>query len=149
MPLHTYITQINSRCQPFTEISHNIDSKTLKSVFTYASKRQTSDIRCPFCGKMNVYIHAKHSTEIKDFPYYPKHRQSLVFHYHRYKCRECRRNFSESIPEKIPHARITYRAAEWIKSLLSKNMSVSAVSEITGIHWETVKKIHLGIMMII
>ena len=146
MPLHTYITQINSRCQPFTEISHNIDSKTLKSVFTYASKRQTSDIRCPFCGKMNVYIHAKHSTEIKDFPYYPKHRQSLVFHYHRYKCRECRRNFSESIPEKIPHARITYRAAEWIKSLLFKNMSVSAVSEITGIQWETVKKIHLGIM---
>jgi transposase len=110
-----------SPCQPFTEISHNIDSKTLKSVFTYASKRQTSDIRCPFCGKMNVYIHAKHSTEIKDFPYYPKHRQSLVFHYHRYKCRECGRNFSESIPEKIPHARITYRAAEWIKSLLSKN----------------------------
>ena len=81
-----------------------------------------------------------------DFPLYPKQRQSLIFQYHGYKCRECGQYFTESIPEKIPHARISCRAAEWIKSLLSKNMSVSAVSEITGFHWETIKKIHLGII---
>ena len=146
MPLQTYITQINFRCQPFIAISHSFDPKTLKSVYTYASKRQTSDVKCPYCGKVNVYVHSKHSSEIKDFPLYPKHRQSLIFQYHGYKCRECGQYFTESIPEKIPHARISCRAAEWIKSLLSKNMSVSAVSEITGFHWETIKKIHLGIM---
>ena len=81
-----------------------------------------------------------------DFPLYPKQRQSLIFQYHGYKCREYGQYFTESIPEKIQHARISCRAAEWIKSLLSKNMSVSAVSEITGFNWETIKKIHLGIM---
>ena len=58
-----------------------------------------------------------------------KHRQSLIFQYHGYKCRECGQFFTESIPEKIPHARISCRAAEWIKSLLSKNMSVYAMKE--------------------
>ena len=77
---------------------------------------------------------------------YPKHRQSLIFQYHGYKCRECGQYFTESILEKIPHARKSCRAAEWIKSQSSKNMSVSAVSEITGFHWETIKKILLGIM---
>ena len=74
---------------------------------------------CPFCRKKKVYAHAGHSTEIKDFPAHPKHRPSLVFHYHGYKCRECGQYFTEDIPEKIPHAKI---------------------------HWKTVKKIHLGIM---
>ena len=146
MSLHAYNTQINSSCQQFTEISNSFDRKTLKSVCTYVSKRQASEVRCPFCGKMNVYVHNRYSTTIKDFPHYPKYKQSLVFHYHGYKCRECGHYFTESIPVKIPHARITWRAAEWIKSLLSKNMSISAVAEITGFHWETIKKIHLGIM---
>ncbi len=53
MPLQTYITQINSRCQPFIAISHSFDPKTLKSVYTYASKRHTSDVKCPYCGKVN------------------------------------------------------------------------------------------------
>ena len=103
-------------------------------------------MRCPFCGKMNVYVHARHSTEIKDFPFLPKHRQSLVFHYYGYKCRECGHHFMEPIPAKVPNARITIRATKWIKGLLSRNMPVSAVAEITGFHWETVKKIHLGII---
>ena len=146
MPLQTYDTQINSVCQPFTAVSNSFDPKTLKSVYSFESNSQTSDMRCPFCGKMNVYVHARHSTEIKDFPFLPKHRQSLVFHYHGYKCRECGHHFMEPIPAKVPNARITIRAAEWIKGLLSRNMPVSAVAEITGFHWETVKKIHLGIM---
>ena len=146
MPLQTYDTQINSVCQPFTAVSNSFDPKTLKSVYSFESNSQTSDMRCPFCGKMNVYVHARHSTEIKDFPFLPKHRQSLVFHYHGYKCRECGHHFMEPIPAKVPNARITIRAAEWIKGLLSRNMPVSAVAEITGFHWEAVKKIHLGIM---
>ena len=88
-------------CQPFIVISHSFDPKTLKSVYTYASKRQTSDVKCPYCGKVNVYVHSKHSSEIKDFPLYPKHRQSLIFQYHGYKCRECGQYFTESIPEKM------------------------------------------------
>lgn len=146
MPLHTYDTQIKTVCQTFTAVSHNFEHKTLKSVYFFESNRPTSEIKCPYCQKTNVYVHAKHSTEIKDFPFLPKHRQSLVFHYHGYKCKECGHHFTEHIPVKVPNARITIRAAEWIKGLLSKNMPVSAVAEITGFHWETVKKIHLGIM---
>ncbi|SFP50348.1 hypothetical protein SAMN02910344_01555, partial [Ruminobacter amylophilus] len=112
MPLQTYDTQINSVCQPFTLVSTSSDPKTLKSVYSFESNRQTSDVICPFCRKKNVYAHARHSTEIKDFPDHPKHRLSLVFHYHGYKCRECGQYFTEDIPEKIPHARITCRAAE-------------------------------------
>lgn len=78
MPIHTY-TQINSRCQPFTEISHSIDSKTLKSVFTYASKRQTSDIRCPFCAKMNVYIHENIPLKLRIFRIIPNTVKVLFF----------------------------------------------------------------------
>ena len=117
MPLQTYDTQINSVCQPFTLVSTSSDPKTLKSVYSFESNRQTSDVICPFCRKKNVYAHARHSTEIKDFPDHPKHRLSLVFHYHGYKCRECGQYFTEDIPEKIPHARITCRAAEWINGL--------------------------------
>ena len=85
MPLQTYDTQINSVCQPFTLVSTRSDPKTLKSVYSFESNRQTSDVTCPFCRKMNVYAHATHSTEIKDFPDHPKHRPSMVFHYHGYK----------------------------------------------------------------
>ena len=146
MPLQTCDTQIDSVCQPFTAVSNSFAPKTLKSVYSFESNSQTSDMRCPYCGKMNVYVHAWHATEIKDFPFLPKHRQSLVFHYHGYKCRECGHHFMEPIPAKVPNARITIRATKWIKGLLSRNMPVSAVAEITGFHWETVKKIHLGII---
>ena len=60
MPLQTYDTQINSVCQPFTAVSPSFDPKTLKSVYSFESNRQTSNMRCPFCGKMNVYVHARH-----------------------------------------------------------------------------------------
>ena len=60
MSLHAYNTQINSSCQQFTEISNSFDPKTLKSVCTYVSKRQASEVRCPFCSKMNVYIHDRY-----------------------------------------------------------------------------------------
>ena len=79
MPLQTYDTQINSVCQPFTAVSNSFDPKTLKSVYSFESNSQTSDMRCPFCGKMNVYVHARHSTEIKDFPFLPKHTGKVLF----------------------------------------------------------------------
>ena len=112
MPLQTCDTQIDSVCQPFTAVSNSFAPKTLKSVYSFESNSQTSDMRCPYCGKMNVYVHARHSTEIKDFPFLPKHRQSLVFYYHGYKCRECGHHFMEPIPAKVPNTRITIQAAE-------------------------------------
>ena len=63
MPLQTYDTQINSVCQPFTLVSTSSDPKTLKSVYSFESNRQTSDVICPFCRKKNVYAHARHSTK--------------------------------------------------------------------------------------
>ena len=89
MPLQTYDIQINSVCQIFTAVSHGFDPKTLKSVYSFVSNRQA----CPIAEKMNVYVHAGHSTEIKDFPFLPKHLQNPVFHYHGYKCRECGHHF--------------------------------------------------------
>ena len=72
MPLQTCDTQIDSVCQPFTAVSNSFAPKTLYSF-------ESNNMRCPYCGKMNVYVHTRHSSEIKDFPFLPKHRQSLVW----------------------------------------------------------------------
>lgn len=41
---------------------------------------------------------------------------------------------------------MTKRTAAWIKALLVCKMSIKSVSTLTGIHWETVSKIHREIM---
>ena len=70
--------------------------------------------------------------------------QEVKVTYHRYRCNDCGKTFTENIDEfKYPGTRITNRAAQWIKGLLKYNMTISAVHSLTGIHWNTIKKIHM------
>ncbi len=50
------------------------------------------------------------------------------------------------IPFKYPGTRITYRAANWIKGFLQQKVSIKAVQELTGIHWDTIRKVQREIM---
>jgi transposase len=66
--------------------------------------------------------------------------------FHRYRCQKCGHTFNENITFKYPGTRVTSRAALWIKILLMHQMTIKAVSDLTGIHWGTVSKIHKEIM---
>jgi hypothetical protein len=45
-----------------------------------------------------------------------------------------------------PGTRITRRAAGWVRELLRGRLPIKAVQEITGIHWDTIHRIHKEMM---
>lgn len=47
---------------------------------------------------------------------------------------------------KYPETRITNRAAKWVSELLRWHLPINAVYEITGIHQDTIRRIHKKIM---
>lgn len=111
----------------------------------YKSTLSTETVRCPYCyGKVDVC--EKASTTLIDMPLWVDLPQEANVEYHRYQCRECHKKFSEEIPIKHPHARITNRLAAWIESFLRLKMTIKAVHEITGVHWGTIKRLHMEMM---
>ena len=64
----------------------------------------------------------------------------------RYRCTVCGESFTEEIPFKYPGTRNTYRAANWIKGFLQQKVSIKAIQELTGIHWDTIRKVQREIM---
>ena len=79
-------------------------------------------------------------------PIDPGTRQDIEITYHRYRCQSCARTFCEEIPFKHPETRITERAASWISAFLRFSLPISTVQEITGVHWDTIKRIQKEIM---
>ena len=73
-------------------------------------------------------------------------RQDLEIEYHRYRCQSCARTFCEGIPFRYPETRISERAASWISAFLRFNIPISTVQKITGVHWDTIKRIQKQIM---
>lgn len=115
--------------------------------FDFHSTLATETVKCPYCGG-SVHICGHYSTELRDVPLYPGTRQSAAVSFHRYRCQNCGKSFSEDICMKHPGTRITERAANWIRTLLLHHLSISAVQQITGIHWDTIRQIHSEIMEI-
>ena len=66
--------------------------------------------------------------------------------YDPYRCTKCRACFTEEVPFKYRGTRITRRAAGWVRELLRGRLAIKAVQEITGIHWDTVHRIHKEMM---
>lgn len=83
---------------------------------------------------------------LRDMPLHPGTRQDIEVSCHRYRCQSCARTFREEIPFKHPETRITNRAASWISSFLRFDIPISTVGKITGVHWDTIKRIQKGIM---
>lgn len=116
-----------------------------ETVLRFRSKRRTGTEECPFCGG-HVHICGNYKARIRDMPMIAGTVQSIEVAYHRYRCRICRRSFSEDIPFRYPGTRISRRAAAWISSLLRFSIPISTVQRITKIHWDTIKSIHRGII---
>ena len=114
-------------------------------VLRLESRQETEEERCPYCDG-HVHICGRHSMRLRDMPTYPGTRQDIEIAYHRYRCQRCARTFCEGIPFRHPETRITERAATWIGAFLRLNMPISAVQRITGVHWDTIKRIQKGIM---
>ena len=117
----------------------------IESVFIFESKRRTEEVSCSFCsGKVNISGLA--CKNLKDIPIWTGIAQEICFHCHRYRCIECGRKFTEDIPLRCPGTRITERAAEWIRSFLRNGMTIRAVQKLTGIHWDTIRKLQSEMM---
>ena len=121
--------------------SYSIDSITQSTSFDVFSSQNTSDILCPHCGS-KVHIYDNTSVKLKDMPLFSGVQNQLNVSIHRYRCTKCKLFFTEEIPFKYPETRITIRLANFIKSFLKHHMSIKDISEITGVHWNTISKIH-------
>ena len=93
-----------------------------------------------------MHIHDTYISTLKDMPSLPDGTQKIKVLAHRYKCQSCSSTFNEDVVFKYPGTRVTKRAAACIKALLLCKMSIKSVSILTGIHWETISKIHKEIM---
>ena len=111
----------------------------------FESQQDTKEVCCPECYN-SVEIYDNYTTFLKDMPIWQGKEQYVSARIHRYRCPRCGKTFSEDVPMRYPGTRITDRAANWIRELLRWRLPISAVHEITGIHWDTIRKIHMEIM---
>lgn len=130
---------IHLSCQQFEcdRLEINSDNSTL----SFVSRRSSPDEVCPHCGG-RVHVYDNGRMMLKDMPLWHGLPLSLDVHHHRYRCLTCGRSFSEDVCMRYPGTRITYRAAKWVQELLRWHLPISAVHEITGFHWDTIRRIH-------
>jgi len=125
--------------------SYTVNAEGTESVFLFASTRKGSDMHCPECGGA-MHIYDVGSMTLKDMPIWTFRKQELCFVMNRYRCTRCKTCFTEEVPFKYPGTRITKRAANWIRELLRSRITIKSVQELTGIHWETVRRIYKEMM---
>lgn len=132
-------------CQDFVSTVFDINDEYKKTILMLTSKKETSEVTCPYCGgKVNIYD--TYEITLKDMPILPEYESNVHCTAHRYRCTSCHESFTEEIPFKYPGTRITCRAANWIKEFLRNKLSIRSIQNITGIHWETIRKVQVEIM---
>lgn len=139
-------TSILINCQQFICKDFEFISEKNALVFKFNSQQKASDVVCNYCGSSDLEVHDNNTTFLKDIPIWCGINQTIAVRYQRFKCKCCNKVFSEDIGFKEPETRVTTRAAQWIRSLLTLGLSISAVSQLTGIHWDTIRKIHSRVM---
>ena len=143
--LHEEDIAIELKCQQFLCKSYMRDLSGEQSVLVFESKQGTKDVSCPHCqGK--VYADGYGNVTLKDMPVWYGIAQELTFICHRYECRKCGKKFTEEVPLQHPGTKVTERAARWIQAMLQFKVSIRSIQCLTGIHWETIRKLHLEIM---
>ena len=96
---------------------------------------------CPHCGS-KMYRHGRYTRKLKEMPVYPDTTYTLIIKAQRYRCPECGFTLRQEIPNRYPGTNITKRVAvSWIKAFLNAKFPVSQIEDITGIHWDTIRKI--------
>lgn len=142
MPMYDDI-EIHFTCQQFECTSFDVSENG--SVLRFASMQGSRDVVCPFCGG-RVHVHDTNTMALRDAPIWFGSFQSVEVLYHRYRCTSCLRGSSEDVCLRYPGTMVTYRAAAWVEGLLRWRLAISAVHDITGIHWDTIRRIHEGMM---
>lgn len=136
---------IELKCQQYICKSYMRNLEGTESVLLFESTQKTEDVFCPFCHG-SVHICELTSKFLKDIPIWKGVEQYLCFHCHRYRCTQCGRKHTEGIPLQHSGTRITERAAAWIQSMLLNKVSIKSIQSITGIHWGTIRNIHIKLM---
>ena len=95
---------------------------------------------CPHCGS-KMYRHGRYTRKLKEMPVYPDTTYTLIIKAQRYRCPECGFTLRQEIPNRYPGTNITKRVVAWIKAFLNAKFPVSQIEDITGIHWDTIRKI--------
>lgn len=134
---------IHLSCQQFECTQFDINEE--RSELLFRSNQDSRDVICPFCGG-RVHVYDRTSTTLKDMPLWFGVPLTLEVEHHRYRCTCCNKSFSEELCMRYPGTRMTYRAAKWVQELLRWHLPISAVHEITGFHWDTIRKIHESVM---
>ena len=136
---------IELKCQQFVCKCYMRDLEETESVLLFESRQKAEEAECPHCrGK--VYVDGYGQTRLKDMPVWYGMAQELRFQCHRYECRKCGRKFTEGVPLRHPGTKVTERAARWIQAMLRCKVSIRSIQKLTGIHWETIRNLHLEIM---
>ena len=136
---------IEVKSQGYKCKTYTVNPKGTESVLLFESERRTEATSCPVCGSP-VHIYDSGSMTLRDMPIWVECRQEVCVIMHRYRCTKCRACFTEEVPFKYPGTRITRRAACWVRELLRGRLPIKAVQEITGIHWDTIHRIHKEMM---
>lgn len=142
MPMDKDIS-IHLSCQQFE--CNRFDINEARSVLLFRSNRRSDEVVCPFCGG-RVHVYDSACTTLKDMPLWFGVPLELEVEHHRYRCTCCGGSFGEDVCMRYPGTRITYRAARWVQELLRWHLPISAVHEITGFHWDTIRRIHESAM---
>jgi len=132
--------ELRVKCQQYQAERYWVSLDEKESVILFESKQRTEDVRCPVCGS-HVNIHSMKTINLKDMSIWVGCKQELRFIRRRYRCMACSKTFTEEIPLRYPGTRITTRAARWVQTLLQNKITVRSVQDITGIHWDTIRKI--------
>ena len=125
--------------------SFSFDESTSTYSFDVISNKKTTDLVCPHCGA-KVHVYDNSIVHLKDMPLKAGTCNILNVFLHRYRCTSCKKTFSEDIPFKHIGSRITERLSNFIKSFLRHHMSIKDIAAITGVHWETISRIHTHYM---
>ncbi len=136
---------IELRCQQFLCKCYMRDLSEEQSVLLFESKQETKAVSCPHC-QGEVYADGYGRTTLKDMPVWYGMAQELTFVCHRYECRRCGKKFTEKVPLQHPGTKVTDRAARWVQAMLRFKVSIRSIQGLTGIHWETIRKLHLEAM---
>lgn len=137
--------KIEFKSQGFVAKQFGMNEEKTQSVLMMESAASTAEQVCPKCGAP-VHIYDSFHMGLKDMPVYHQTSHTMFCTGYRYRCTRCRETFTEHIPFKYPGTRITYRAANWIKGFLQQKVSIKAIQELTGIHWDTIRKVQREVM---
>ena len=137
--------KVRFECQGYKATQFSVSHENYKSVLFFESTIKTKDLSCPLCSNA-VYIHDNYQTHLADMPILYGYANRFEFFGKRYKCQKCGHSFVNETPFCHPGTRITERAAAWIKGMLKNKVSIKAIQNLSGIHWDTIRKVQIEYM---